>query len=434
MIYSSTPYTENSNQNENLLSIQQQQQNNQQPINAKQFFVENEDNSSENKFILTFLYYRILVPIFIFAFLIFTNVPVSVIPNIKIYMNIFSRAIGIIASLILLIISNNKLEIIKDKSNNKIIIKVVNFLCFPKKIIKIDMENFHFYFKKILDQGSKGGTRELIRFRIINDFKNLVDIDLDESNIKKKPTKFYYTFNNIRNIRNAENQYTSDFNKFLGISSNNYENPLFFNINKYMKSKYYTTHISFFGEILSNYMKFSDHFFTYHFRTPTKCTNLDIIMIAVIIFANVFGIIGIFISIINEDKDMKYFGIYSFVIINVLIFIIYKCLKLCLEKIYRIDCIFSKNFDRIFIGLVKYNETSYVNTFEFQMNNIDRFILERAGTQSYNLKAVFKTGEKQLICNIKRSEKDLEGLAYLLNERLIKNADDINVVTNKEEN
>ena len=100
------------------------------------------------------------------------------------------------------------------------------------------------------------------------------------------------------------------------------------------------------------------------------------------------------------------FTLSSLIIINSILYIRYKWVKYYKENICRIDIIYSKDFDRIFIGLVKYTQTSYVNTFEFQMNNIDRFILERAGTQSYNLKAVFKTGEKQLICNIKRSEKD----------------------------
>ena len=36
----------------------------------------------------------------------------------------------------------------KDKSDNKGIIKLINFFCFPKKTIKIDLENFQFYFKK----------------------------------------------------------------------------------------------------------------------------------------------------------------------------------------------------------------------------------------------------------------------------------------------
>ena len=136
MISSSSPYTENFNENENLLYTLQQS--NQQNINSKLFFIESENNSSENKFILSFLFYLILVPICIIEFLYVTNVPISVIRDVKISLKILSRSLGAITSLILLIISNNKIGIIKDKSNNKIIIKEINFLCFSKKIIKID--------------------------------------------------------------------------------------------------------------------------------------------------------------------------------------------------------------------------------------------------------------------------------------------------------
>ena len=129
-------------------------------------------------------------------------------------MKILSRSLWVIPSLILLIASNNKIEIIKDKSNNKIIIKIINFLCFPKKTIKIDFENFHFYFKKIIRPG-KGSPKEYIRLRIINDYKNLEGIDFVISNIKKIPSKFYYTFNYIKNVRDAEKEYTSDLSRFL---------------------------------------------------------------------------------------------------------------------------------------------------------------------------------------------------------------------------
>ena len=99
-------------------------------------------------------------------------------------------------------------------------------------------------------------------------------------------------------------------------------------------------------------------------------------------------------------------------------YILYKIFKYCYENIFRIDCIYSKNFDRVFIGLVKYTKTKYVNTFEFQMDNIRRFILERKGG-NFNLKVEFKNNGTQQICTIKNKTQDeLEGLAYLLNERL----------------
>ena len=111
-----------------------------------------------------------------------------------------------------------------------------------------------------------------------------------------------------------------------------------------------------------------------------------------------------------------------FPIFNIILYILYKKFKYYFDNIYRIDCIYSKNFDRVFIGLVKYTKTKYINTFEYQMNNISRFILEREGNSSqtnFNLKVVFKNNESQQICTIKNQTQDiLEGLAYLLNERL----------------
>ena len=103
----------------------------------------------------------------------------------------------------------------------------------------------------------------------------------------------------------------------------------------------------------------------------------------------------------------------------------YKCVKFTFDNIIRIDCIYSKNFDRIFIGLVKYTKTKYVNTFEYQMDNIDRFILENGANNNnrvFNLKVVLKNNEIQQICILKNKTKDdLEGLIYLLNERLNNN-------------
>ena len=124
----------------------------------------------------------------------------------------------------------------------------------------------------------------------------------------------------------------------------------------------------------------------------------------------------------------------SFVVSNAIIYIIYKCIKLKKENIFRIDCIYSKDFDRLFIGNVKYTERSYVNTFEFKMENIDKFILEGAGYDNFNLRVIFKNNESQTICNIKKNQIDLEGLTYLLNERLINNGSDIFTTTTGNDN
>ena len=43
----------------------------------------------------------------------------------------------------------------------------------------------------------------------------------------------------------------------------------------------------------------------------------------------------------------------------------------------RIDIVYSNNFDRIFIGLVKYNEEAFTNTFLFEISSIEKFTLEQ---------------------------------------------------------
>ena len=92
--------------------------------------------------------------------------------------------------------------------------------------------------------------------------------------------------------------------------------------------------------------------------------------------------------------------------------------------VIRLDFIYSENFDRIFIGIVKSDLISYVKTFEFYMNNIDKFILQKFPNfkDGYDLKVMFKDKQIQDIWPIeKMTQEDLEGLVYLLNERLNNN-------------
>ena len=387
-----------SNQNENLIT--HQPQTNQQNIDINQFFVENDNESSDNKYItISFLKYRVLVITLVIILLCVSIIPVSVLENLDSIIKYISIIPGVTVSLLMLLFSYNKLVITKDKSNNKVIIKVKNFFCCPIKIIKIYLENFRFNFRTETDYDSENGYSEKTIFTIINDYTNLIDIDLDTSNIKKKPATFYYTFNNVRTIRNAENEYTYELNNFLGIHGGNAN--------------------------MSKNMRFSDHLFTYHFRTPGSCSWVDIGILATFFISNFFTLSAVF-SLLYEKS---YVGIYIFVIWNIILFIIYKCLKIFIDRIYRIDCIYSRNFDRIFIGVVKYNKTSYINTFESQINNLDKFILEKKGTDNYNLIAIFKNNERQLICNIKRARYSLGDLAFFINERLIKNKENLDVVT-----
>ena len=420
MEFSNSPTGECSNSKEKLIK------NNEQKINVNQFFVNENDQSSEDdkKVIITFsCFYRILKPICSIFILMVTIIPATVIEKLYIYERICIIIAGITFALSLLIISKNKIEISKNKSINKVYIKCKNFLCFSIKTIILDLENTHFYAKYNKDEDNVTLSTTLL---IINDYKNLKDIDLDSSNIKQKPAQFFYSFDNI----DIDYELEKNLNDFVG--SLYFYNPLLFNINNYMKkgNDYNDNQYD-----LSEYMKFSDNFFTYHFLSRLNSSCLDCIKYILFLFLNLV-ILGGTVSLLSLKNILFYrlIGALAFLVVNIIFCLICKWVKVCKENIYRIDCIYSKDFDRIFIGLVKYNKKSYVNTFEFHMNNIERFILEKQGSKViFNLKVIFKDKNSQQICSIKNKTKEnLEGLAYLLNEKLINNLSTNNNLDTKE--
>ena len=248
---------------------------------------------------------------------------------------------------------------------------------------------------------------------IFNDYKNLVDIDLDKSNIKQKPAKFLYSFNNIYLGINDSAQYTQILNNFIGNDRNQFYFTNYLDIKNYYGSSDQTS-------TLRQYMVFSDHFFTYHLKAPlsTSCSGICFIIIAC--FINLCTISAAIAILVNKSyKTHVKIVVVIFIPIGIIIvFILDKIFKYCFGDVFRIDCIYSNNFDRLFIGLVKPNKTKYVNTFEYKMDDISRFILEREGN-NYKLKVVFKNNETQEIYTIKKKTKqELARLGFLLNERL----------------
>ena len=428
-----TSFNEISNSKENLIYPNApKEQINQEKLDINQFFVGNGNNKSQEneKFIIKFSYYCFIVITLSVFILPGSIAPAIAIKDLETEVRIIIISGGIILILILLISFNNKLEITKDIANNKTIIKLKNFLCCTKKTINIDLDNTYFHVKYEMYNDSEGQTQEKSELFIINNNKNLSGIDLDKSNIKSKPIKFYYYFNNIDNGNG--HKFGNDLNNFVGASG---ENPFSFNINKYMKNKNINSNVFFGRGMLCKYMRFSDNFFTYHLRDPFHTTCINCLFILFTILSNLIFIgLGTFLIISGITNNIIIvIGSLLFVIPNIILYLIYKCVKAKKENIYRIDIIYSKNFDRMFIGLVKYTKTSYVNIFEFQMNNINRFILENIGHDNYNLKVIFKNNDSQLICNIKKSQEELEGLAFLLNERLINhinNTNDMSSISN----
>ena len=131
--------------------------------------------------------------------------------SIKIIYNL----LGFIYSLIPFIIITFKLVLLRDKSNKKIIIKEINFLCCTKKEIIFDLENSHFYIQKTISNGEHV-DHIYYTLLIINDFKNLVGIDLDKSNIKQTPAKYLYCFDTISLENYSRRGLIKHLNKFVG--------------------------------------------------------------------------------------------------------------------------------------------------------------------------------------------------------------------------
>jgi len=418
MEFINSPTNNISNENENL--IFQSSPDGQQNVDINQFFTEKKYQSSDgnNRFVIKYFF---LVYIgFFLLLLVFLITPIPIIifipmSGLSIHSRILIVLIGILLELILLIYCHKKIVLLKDESNKKLLIKVINFLCCDIKKINLDLENIHFYVETLGFTGEE--TNNLF---IINDFKNLADIDLDESNIKQKPAKFLYSFKSISLGKYKKSSDLSDvLNNFVG-SPRDYKNPLFFKIKEYIKKeqKYNVS------GVFSSYLKFNEHFFSYD---VIKGLRLDLTygcFMKFIFFINLLIIIGAVILFIDGiDIMIRLLGVIVLLIVDILSFILYKIFKHYYDNICRIDIIYSKNYDRIFIGLVKQFSEKYINTFEYQMNNISRFILEKElnnSNISFNLKVVLKNNETQQICNLKnKTQKDLEGLAYILNERLI---------------
>ena len=96
----------------------------------------------------------------------------------------------------------------------------------------------------------------------------------------------------------------------------------------------------------------------------------------------------------------------------------YSCNKCCAHD-SRIDFIFSKDFKRIFIGIVNYKLNGYSNTFEYHMDQIERFTVQSEGNDFSNLNVILKNKKTDLIKRIKSIKScDQEGLEYILNGKI----------------
>ena len=87
------------------------------------------------------------------------------------------------------------------------------------------------------------------------------------------------------------------------------------------------------------------------------------------------------------------------------------------ESFERIDWIYSKNFDRIFIGVVK-NDTTYITSYTYQLNEISKFVLVMKG-KGYVFQIFLKGNNYIDICTFYHQDnKNLNSFIYLINGQI----------------
>ena len=270
-------------------------------------------------FILIYLFYQITNIIKDQIHLLLLNIPLF---------------ITIIYLFILLFNDKRRIEIIKEENQNeKIIIKIIHWF-YNNTISKKNMKDIHFE----IDES---------KFFIVNDFPNKEEIDSDFNNIKNIPLELYEVFQEIKN------------------DSSNLE----FELNNFINKTYEERLCNFIRQF--KFIKINDKFLTFFKNDPLETIffGYDLLFWIIIIF-ELMIIIGINLNL-NKFKNKKS-DLYNyfisilfdliFIFINIIIIKIINSYKR--KIILRLDRIYSKNKDRIFIGLVTFFNT-YYKTFEF---------------------------------------------------------------------
>lgn len=89
------------------------------------------------------------------------------------------------------------------------------------------------------------------------------------------------------------------------------------------------------------------------------------------------------------------------------------------EDFKQLDWIYSKNFDRIFIGVIKDNK-SYMNKGVFEIDSLENFQFELMG-EFLHFQALLKDGSSVKLCTFKYLPEDvLNDFIVLLNWQIIK--------------
>ena len=165
------------------------------------------------------------------------------------------------------------------------------------------------------------------------------------------------------------------------------------------------------------YLKISENFFSFYLETHKINT-------CALVFTEICSVIVSFITISiifanNFDMYIKIIVLISFIIVFVLINLLYVCFLINHRNkdIKRIDIVFSINFDKVFFGLVNYNEEEYLDTFLFDKISIGYFY----DTHDKKLIVSFKDGKFQTIIkfNDKEPLSSIKGIIFILKKKFM---------------
>ena len=383
--------------------------------NIQNSYKYNLNNKTENEKIIqknicdviSFIILNLFLIFICFLFFIFFNIiQFSLFLIIPILLSIY-----IIPNILYLSLNIKYIKLIKNESLNLLIVKKINYLNCAKSTFYFNLQNIILdiiKYKTYYNHEGLTSHSEHEALVITKIFDDNSEIDLNASNIKNKPIKnLYYIFNDLERKINT----SQSLRNFIGFNIET-ENPINFNIYKYMGKTGNNPTFSKFN--LSRYMKISEHFFIYFLEKSccyiffNKIQNLFVILF----FSNCIFFI--------------FFNSYIIIlIINILILFIFIFFKVISNKNYspRIDIIFSENFDTIFIALLNHNGTSYKKKFTYNIISIRQFIIENY-MNSNNvsiLKVIYGNKAIEDIFTIYENKYNLDGLLFILNEKLNKN-------------
>jgi hypothetical protein len=256
-----------------------------------------------------------------------------------------------------LLLLENKIEITKSENNDEIIIISKKFGCCEKR--------YHFPINNTAFEVRADGyvmycdkPTKTVKIIIYN--KGLKEIDLDNSNIRNVPLKTIVIFRGYVDCPELESKLSDFINEA-------FKNKIFEELNKYvpkfennntnMPIAKYKINQKCFDQII----KLSDYYYVYY----TYNYFLD-----------------------SNDSEI----------------------------FQRIDWIFSKNFDSIFIGVVK--EDNYLKSEMYKINEIDKFVIT-INKNKYTFKVCLKDGRNEDICEFLKQDKQvLDSFIYLINGQI----------------